>query len=208
MFVFQVNKGKRSLSSVHEIIDNTQLPFGEPHFGLLMENLGILEETFADSEAMRLEKDIVLKLEKLGALELFNVCLTRSFGTSTESNCTDVVLEHVKEKKRNFKVDNYTGKVVVQSKRKENRTRRKQASVAITTSFQSLPLEDNNQEGPLRLPASLVKRVSNTNNRRAVIAQREVEMSKGVKVSLLSIKLRVFWYCACKFRKNWNFALL
>ena len=187
MFVFQVNKGKRSLSSVHEMIDNTQLPFKESHFGLLMENLGVLEETFTDSEAVRLEKNIILQLEKLGALELFNVCLTTSFGTSCISNCTHKVLEQVEENKRNRKVDDYTGKVIVHSsKRKENR--RKRGSVSTAPSSRSLPLDDN-QEDPLRSsPASFAKRASNTKNKRTVIAKREVEMSKGVKVSLSSIK--------------------
>jgi RNA polymerase sigma factor len=50
-----------------------------------------------------------------------------------------------------------------------------------------LPLEDN-QEDPLRPAATFVKKASNTKNRRAMIAQREVEMAKGVKVSLLAIK--------------------
>jgi RNA polymerase sigma factor len=190
MLVFQVNRGKRLVSSVHEMIDNTRLPFGESHFGLLMENLDVLEETFADSEALRLKKNIILQLEKLGALELFNVCLTASSGTSHVSACTEEgkVVEKVELNKRNRKVDDYTGKVVVQSsKRKENRTRRKGASVTVAPSSKSLPLEDN-QEDPLRPAATFVKKASNTKNRRAMIAQREVEMAKGVKVSLLPIK--------------------
>lgn len=186
----KVNKGKRSLSSVHEMIDNSQLPFEESHFGLLMENLGVLEETFADSEALRLEKNIILQLEKLGALELFNVCLTTSFGTSCILNCTHKVLEQVEENKRNHKVDDYTGKVIVHSsKRKENR-RRKRGSVSIAPSSRSLPLDDN-QEDPLHSsPASFVKRASNTKKKRAGIAQREVEMSKGVKVLAELEKIR------------------
>jgi len=188
MFVFQVNKGKRSLSSVHEMIDNSQLPFKESHFGLLMENLGVLEETFADSEALRLEKNIILQLEKLGALELFNVCLTTSFGTSCISNCTDKVIEQVEKNKRNHKLDDYTGKVIVHSSKRKENSRRKRGSVSTAPSSRSLPLDDN-QEDPLRSsPTSFVKRASNTKNKRAVIAQREVEMSKGVKVSLSSIK--------------------
>ncbi|KAL2584276.1 hypothetical protein AAZV13_14G119950 [Glycine max] len=70
------------------------------------------EETFADYEALRLEKAIILQLEKLGALKLFNVCLSRSLGTSPVSDYAD-------------KVNDYKDKVVVQSrKRKENKTRR------------------------------------------------------------------------------------
>lgn len=188
VFVFQVNKGKRSLSGVREMVDNTKLPHGESHFGVLMENLDVLEETFADSEALRLKKNIILQIEKLGALELFNVCLTTSFGTSRVSSCTEGVLEQVEENKRNRKVDAYTGKVIVHSsKRKGRRTRRKRLSASIAPSSKSLLLEDNTQEDTLRSSpaASFVKKTSNTKSRRAAIAQREIEMSEGVKVSLL-----------------------
>ncbi|KAG4943969.1 hypothetical protein JHK82_048127 [Glycine max] len=186
----QVNKGKRSLSSVHKMIDNTQMPFGEvstvskkfesfraQHFRLLMENLCVLEETFVDSEALRLEKAIILQLGKLGALELFNVCLSRSLGTSLVSNYAD-------------KVDDYKDKVVVQSsKKKENKTRRKREFVSTAVSSQSLTLKAN-QEDLLGFSASLVKRAPNTKNKRILVAKREAEMSKGVKVLAELEKIR------------------
>ena len=132
------------MSSVHKIFDNSQMPFGEvstvstkfesfraQHFRMLMENLCVLEETFVDSEALRLEKAIILQLGKVGALELFNVCLSRSVGTSLVSNYV-------------VKVDDYKDKVVVQSsKKKENKTRRKREFVATVVSSQSLTLKAN-----------------------------------------------------------------
>lgn len=180
----EVNKRKRS------VFDNTQMSFGEvsavsskfesfgaSHFRLLMENLSVLEETFADSEALRLEKDIVLQLEKLGALELFNVCLSRSLGTSLVSDYTN-------------KVDDNKGKVVVQSSRKkENKSRRKRVSNATTVSSPSLTLKVD-QEDLLRFSASFVKRASNTKNKRIMVAKREAEMSKGVKVLAELEKIR------------------
>ncbi|KAH1265712.1 RNA polymerase sigma factor sigC [Glycine max] len=68
---------------------------------MLMENLCVLEETFVDSEALRLEKAIILQLGKVGALELFNVCLSRSVGTSLVSNYV-------------VKVDDYKDKVLAE----------------------------------------------------------------------------------------------
>ena len=98
---------------------------------MLMENLCVLEETFVDSEALRLEKAIILQLGKVGALELFNVCLSRSVGTLLVSNYA-------------IKVDDYKDKVVVQSsKKKENKTRRKREFVATVVSSQSLTLKAN-----------------------------------------------------------------
>lgn len=201
MLVSQVSKRKRSLSSVHEMFDNTQMTFGEAsvistkfeafrtsHFRLLMENLGVLEETFDDSEALRLEKDIILQIEKLGALELFNVCLSRSLGTSLASDHTD-------------RVDDYKGKVVVHSsKKKENKTRRKRAFVATTVSSPSLTLKAD-PEDLLRFSASFLKKASNPKNKRTMVAKREAEMSKGVKVSVLS-RNREILYHDCKLHKH------
>ncbi|KAH1213280.1 RNA polymerase sigma factor sigC [Glycine max] len=179
----QENKGKRSLSSVNKMIDNTQMHFGEvstvsmkfesfraQHFCLLMDNLFVLEETFADYEALRLEKAIILQLEKLGALKLFNVCLSRSLGTSPVSDYAD-------------KVNDYKDKVVVQSrKRKENKTRRENL----------LPRQfhPTNQEDLLGFSASVVKRVPNTKNKRIIVAKREAEISKGLKVLAELEKIR------------------
>ncbi|KAJ1380346.1 Winged helix-like DNA-binding domain superfamily, partial [Sesbania bispinosa] len=186
----KVNKGKRSLSSVDEMIDNTQLRFGEADFHLLMENLGVLEATFADSETLTLERDITLQLEKLGALKLFNICLSRSFGTSLILAYSDGLHEQAGENKRNCKVDDYIGKVFIQSsKKKENKPRRTGAFIPTSASSQSLPLKAN-QEDLLHYPASFVKRASNTKSRRIMIAKREAEMSKGVKVLAELEKIR------------------
>ncbi|RDX61363.1 RNA polymerase sigma factor sigC, partial [Mucuna pruriens] len=188
----QVNKGKRSRSStVRGMFDNTQMPFGEvsavstkfetfraQHFRLLMENLGVLEETFADSEALRLEKDIILQLEKLGALELFNVYLSRSLGTSFESDYTD-------------KVNDYKSKAFVQSrKKKENEIRRKREFVTTEVSSQSYSIKAD-LEDLLCFSASFVERASNTKSKRIMVAKREAEMSKGVKVLAELEKIRM-----------------
>ncbi|KAG4963174.1 hypothetical protein JHK82_039844 [Glycine max] len=109
--------------------------FRAQHFCLLMDNLFVLEETFADYEALRLEKAIILQLEKLGALKLFNVCLSRSLGTSPVSDYAD-------------------------------------------------------KEDLLGFSASVVKRVPNTKNKRIIVAKREAEISKGLKVLAELEKIR------------------
>ncbi|XP_016171958.1 uncharacterized protein LOC107614247 [Arachis ipaensis] len=87
----KVKKGKRSISSVQEMLNNTQRQrhfekeistaslkfqsFRVIHYHLLMENLGTLEQTLADSEAIKLKSGIVLQLGKLGALNCsISVC--------------------------------------------------------------------------------------------------------------------------------------
>ncbi|KAG4933794.1 hypothetical protein JHK87_047796 [Glycine soja] len=101
----------------------------------------------------------------------------RSLGTSLVSNYAD-------------KVDDYKDKVVVQSsKKKENKTRRKREFVSTAVSSQSLTLKAN-QEDLLGFSASLVKRAPNTKNKRILVAKREAEMSKGVKVLAELEKMR------------------
>ncbi|KAE9603795.1 putative RNA polymerase sigma-K type, RNA polymerase sigma-70 like domain-containing protein [Lupinus albus] len=192
----KVNKGKRSPSSVHEVIDDTRMPFGEEistasmkyqtframHFRLLLENLGTLEETFADSEAQKLRDDIMLQLGKLGALEFFEVCLSRAIEPSRVLDFANGHPNQFGEQRKNSRVDEYMDKVVVHSSRKkQNRTRRKRAFTATEILSRSLPLKAD-QEELLCVQTSSVRRESNGKNRRIVVARREAEMSKAVKV--------------------------
>ncbi|OIV97818.1 hypothetical protein TanjilG_12575 [Lupinus angustifolius] len=193
----KVNKGKRSRSSVLEVIDDTRMPFGEEistasmkyqtfrgiHFRLLLENLGTLEETFADSEAQKLRDDIMLQLGKLGALEFFEACLSRAIEPSRVLDFTNGHPNQFGEQRKNSRVDEYMDKVVVHSSRKkQNKTRRKRAFTATEILSPSLPLKaDREQEELLFVRTSSVKRESNGKNR-IVVARREAEMSKAIKV--------------------------
>ncbi|KAK7282948.1 hypothetical protein RIF29_12089 [Crotalaria pallida] len=201
----KVNKGKRSLSSVHEVIDNTQMHFGEEmsptstkyqsfkaiHFRLLLENLGTLEETFDDSEARKLKNDIMLQLGKLGALEFFEACLSRAVEPSRVLYFTNGHPDQVGALQKNGKLDVYTDKVFVQSSRKkQNKTRRKRAFGATEILPQPLPLKVDQDDLLRARPSSSVKRESNGKNRRMVVARREAELSKGVKVLAELEKIR------------------
>ncbi|KAI9098010.1 hypothetical protein K1719_025781 [Acacia pycnantha] len=191
----KVNKGRKSLKSIHEMVDSTQMPSGEEtfttttnfqsfkasHFRLLMENLDILEETFSDSEVLKLEKDIKLQLGKLGALEFLNSRLSGSLETSCSLDFSDKHPEQVGEHNTNGKADYHLGKVVVRSKRKGNKPIRKRGLTSTKVLSQSLPSETI-QDGLLRLPSSSVKRASNYKSRRATVAKKEAEMSTAVKV--------------------------
>ncbi|KAG4946929.1 hypothetical protein JHK87_042936 [Glycine soja] len=116
----------------HDVFNELLDEFGSEVNQLMSLKLeGLVEETFVDSEALRLEKAIILQLGKAGAPELFNVYLSRSVGTSLVSNYV-------------VKVDDYKDKVVFQScKKKENKTRRKTKFVATAVSSQSLTLKAN-----------------------------------------------------------------
>lgn len=160
--------------------------FRASHFRLLMRNLDILEETISDSEAVRLEEDIILQLRKLGVLDFFNTRLSGSPETSRFLDFSDQRPEQVGEHHTTSKADDHLGKVVVLSTRKkENKPRRRKALTSIEVSSQSLPSKSI-QEGVLHLPDSSVKRTSNYKSRRTMVAKKEAEMSKAVKVCLLS----------------------
>ncbi|KAK6912778.1 RNA polymerase sigma-70 region 4 [Dillenia turbinata] len=100
----------------------------EPIFRLLMENLDMLEETFADSDVVWLEKEILGQLKMLGALKLFQACLSRSLKTPTVSNMFDISNMRIVECEAEGSVDAQIGKVIIHSgKREESRLRREKA---------------------------------------------------------------------------------
>ncbi|KAH9799826.1 RNA polymerase sigma factor sigC [Citrus sinensis] len=149
-------------------------------FRLLMENLDVLESTFADSDALRLEREILQQLGKLGALKLFNSHLSRIVKTSNVLDLSDV---HTEEQKMDDSRDYHMGKILVPSKRKGKR-KLKTARVSeesIETYLLSLPSEAL-QEGLKQPTIFSAERALNSRGRRLMIARNEAEMSKGVQV--------------------------
>lgn len=170
----QMQKEENKLSSL------TNLQAGKAsHFGLLMENLDMLEATFNDSDLGRLERDILVQLERLGALRLFHIYLSRTLKSSTIFDLFDTPTELIKESRVNGIVDVHTGKVIVRSGKKEERkSRRERAS---EKAYLSSPSKSS-QQGFQRSNFSSIKRSSNSRSRRIIIAKNEAEMSRGVKV--------------------------
>ncbi|XAR69277.1 hypothetical protein NMG60_11000806 [Bertholletia excelsa] len=150
------------------------------HFGLLMENLDMLEASFTDSEVERLESDILVQLERLGALKLFYNCLSRTFQSPTSSDFSDMPAQSSKETLVNDMEDASTGKIFVSSgKKKERKLRRGRA--CRKASAQALPSKSVTKDFQ-RSDFSFAKRPSNSKRRRLVIARNEAEMSRGVKL--------------------------
>ncbi|GAY60577.1 hypothetical protein CUMW_203130 [Citrus unshiu] len=138
------------------------------------------ESTFADSDALRLEREILQQLGKLGALKLFNSHLSRIVKTSNVLDLSDV---HTEEQKMDDSRDYHMGKILVPSKRKGKR-KLKTARVSeesIETYLLSLPSEAL-QEGLKQPTIFSAERALNSRGRRLMIARNEAEMSKGVQV--------------------------
>lgn len=189
----QTNICRTSHGSVHMLDDNIQMQKGEnklsfltnlqagkaSHFGLLMENLDMLEATFNDSGLGRLERDILVQLERLGALRLFHIYLSRTLKSSTIFDLCDTPTELIREPQMNGTVDVHIGKVIVRSgKREERKSRRERASEKAYVSSPSKSIQQGFQHSNF----SSIKRSSTSRSRRIIIAKNEAEMSRGVKV--------------------------
>lgn len=153
------------------------------HFSLLMKNLDLLENMFADSELSRLERDILVQLEKLGALEFFHTCLSRTHHSSTFPKVLDVPRELIKEVEKDDLVGNAIDKVVVRSRKKQERkSRRNRASRNANDIITVQPHTKNIQEDLQQPKFYSGKRTQASRNKRQKIAKNEAEMSRGVKL--------------------------
>nr|AKC88697.1 sigma factor [Pelargonium echinatum] len=150
------------------------------HFGLLMENLDVLVETFADSNALRLEREILLQVKRLGALKLFNICLSsRTIETSNVLDLSDVPIEGIKDCTESHPM----GKRIVRSGKKDNRKSRRERVLENHKKISSLSLLKKTTQSCFQQPSiSSAKRASHSRSRRLMIAKNEAEMARGVKV--------------------------
>nr|AKC88679.1 sigma factor [California macrophylla] len=191
----QINK--RSYSGLQSMIEDNFTHLGEgisfsqaslhasrpAQFNLLMENLNILEETFADSNVSRLERDILLQLGRLGALKLFNTCLSsRTFEASNVLGLSDVPTEDIKITKNSTK-EEHIGRIFVRSAKKDKRKSRRARVLENGKKLSSLSLTTKTKEKAFQQPSiSSAKRASHSRSRRRMVAKNEMEMARGVKV--------------------------
>ncbi|KAL2237062.1 UNVERIFIED_CONTAM: RNA polymerase sigma factor sigC [Sesamum indicum] len=148
-------------------------------FRLLMKNLDMLEDMFSDSNVVRLERDILEQLERLGALRLFYSCLSRTLKSSTSFDLSNATTELVEEPKVNDSVDNHVGEVVRSGRKELRKLRRKRMldkESGITT--QELPTVTISKQHKY----ASARRASRSRNKRQRIARNEAEMSSGVKL--------------------------
>nr|AKC88684.1 sigma factor [Erodium trifolium] len=164
----QINK--RSYNGLQSMIEDNLKP---GKFNLLMENLNVLEETFDDSNVLRLERDILQQLARLGALKLFDTCLSsRTFESSNILDLSDSPTEDTK---------NTEDRVFVRSIKKEKRKSRRERVLENGKKMSNLSLTMKTKEKSFQQPSS-AKRASYSRNRRLMVAKNEVEMARGVKM--------------------------
>lgn len=172
--------------SVEEEISTSHTRLGErmtSRFSFLLDNLDTLENLVADLDALKLERDILLQLGRLGALEFFNACLSRTLQTSNVLDLSAVPTENTGESKTDGMLDDHTGKTVVRTGKKEERKfRRERAASDNGKKTTSLSLPSKTVQNNLQKP-TFVKRTSSSSSRRSLIARNEAKMTRGVKVA-------------------------
>ncbi|GMN40034.1 hypothetical protein TIFTF001_009264 [Ficus carica] len=152
------------------------------HFSLLMQNLGVLEKSFADSDVLRLKREILLQLGRLGALKLFKTCLSRTLETSNFLNLSNMPLEQIGENMTGSKMDDNTSRTIVRTgKSEERKSRKRRLENHNRLSSQSLAT-DAIWQGLRKPSVSHMRRAVNSRSRRRALAKNEAEMSAGVKV--------------------------
>lgn len=191
--IFQINVDKRSHPGLNNMMDNDEVSVQQdnvtPHaslkkrrtlrFSLLLDNLDMLEKSFADSDALKLERDILMQLGRLGALKFFNACLSRAPETSNALDLSDVLIENIEESKASGKFNDPVGKIIVRTGKKEERKSRRERAASQNGNKATLVAIQSDLRKHTFSPA---KKASSFRRRRLTIARNEAEMSKGVKV--------------------------
>lgn len=149
-------------------------------YNLLGKNLLALEQTFVALESLRMERDIMLQMRKLGAAELFNTCLSRSRASSTASCLPDTgtpELVDTTEEQKTF----------VHSTRKLRKKARRSSLMTGSDDLGSRTIWEGVDVPRVRKPSKYRKK-------RERISRNEAEMSQGVKVQCEIFLLTVFFY--------------
>ena len=121
-----------------------------------MENLYEIEDLLVDSSALTLQRDILLQVERLGAMQFFDSPLLQT---------ARFIIDDDGDSKVNAIVDQ---PVVRSGRMKERNLRRKRSSIRATESLISAPAKSKSGD-----------------RKRLVLARNESRMSVGVKVIIL-----------------------
>lgn len=210
-----INSNFRKPAEVDQFTSATSVQASKvSHFGVLMNNLNMLEKTFADSDVLRLENDILSQLDRLGALKLFHTCLSRTRSPPVNSLVTEYIEEH---QMRNH-VNDYMAKIVVRSGKKEKRKAKRVKALQKEKDDNLLPSPSktkhvHHQDHNLSSPRKSTKYSGPSTK----IIRNEAELTVGVKVCLHLLLFCVFhdyildsyFYLyiptvSCKFGKDQN----
>lgn len=193
-YILQVSTGKRSYS-IPNNSDGGGKIFHEgnkftsakglqaasaSHFSLLMENLDALEATISSTDLLRLERDILQHLGRLGALKLFQTCLSKTLGDSTSKSYepSHLAIEQSEGEKGSEEAEK-VAETIVRSGKGRVRKMKQQGEFKKADRIYEHSLPSFVGRQPVN---SSARRTFNSKRRRLMIAKSEAEMSKGIKV--------------------------
>ncbi|ESQ45093.1 hypothetical protein EUTSA_v10010251mg [Eutrema salsugineum] len=165
---------KKSIGVVEQMssAEKANLSRSMLQYNLLGKNLLALEETFVSLDSLRMERDIMLQMGKLGATELFKTCLSRSRGSSVTSCLSDTGTELVvaTEEQQTF----------VPSRRKLKKKARRSSLSTGKGDQGSLLIGSRTTWNDIDAPR--LRKSSKYRKKRERISRNEAEMSAGAKI--------------------------
>ncbi|XP_031382739.1 RNA polymerase sigma factor sigC-like isoform X2 [Punica granatum] len=189
-----VSIGKRSCSSLSNSDGDSNIysggnksasakglqPVSASHFSLLMENLNALEATISAADILNLERDILLQLGRLGALKLFQTCLSKALSASMPEpfDLSFAMIEQKEEQKGREEIEKIAETIIRSGKGGLRKSKREGDSKKANQMLKSSLLPSTDVQ-PVN---SSARQTSNSKRRKSTIAKNEAEMSKGVKV--------------------------
>lgn len=158
---------------------------------LLMENIDRIEDLTAGADLVRLERDILTYIRRLGAMKLFRTCLSRAPLENAVVDSNFVEQENLSDKSR--------GSILVSSGKKEQRKLRRERASEKNSKKYAPQIHTKGRRHKIKKTSSFQRSGLRKNiclfglkPRREVIARNESEMSMRVKVLLCFMNLNFF----------------
>ncbi|XP_068648542.1 RNA polymerase sigma factor sigC [Aristolochia californica] len=145
-------------------------------YTLLMENLAQIEQSIDNSNLLRLERDILTQIDRLGALSIFYACLSKTIKTPRDVSTAASVAGVANDSPVRSRSDNRDKGIVRSVKSMERKFKRKKA----LSKASKKPISSSSTRTVHNINITLSK-LSSPSSRRLPIARSESEMSKGVK---------------------------
>lgn len=175
-----INMMEEDLSSYHARLKASS----SLQYSLLMENLDRIEDVFAGTDLVRLQRDILVHIRRLGALKLFHACLSRTLIAPTADNSNSLHSEHSGGCSLEFPLGEQKHNEIVHSGKKKDRKLRRIRAFERASEMSAMLGSSKKNCKTFSLPTGLGKlnNSSESRKRRVLIAKNESEMSRGVKV--------------------------
>ncbi|KAG1346661.1 putative RNA polymerase sigma factor sigC [Cocos nucifera] len=152
-------------------------------YSLLMENLDRIEDVFAGTDLVRLQRDILVHIRRLGALKLFHACLSMTLIAPTADNSNSLHGEHSGGCSLEFPMGKQKHNIIAHSGKKKERKLRRRRALERASEMSALLGTSKKHCKTFSLPTGLGKLnySSESRKRRVLIASNESEMTRGVK---------------------------